>query len=39
MTEEKEISYTEQEVARKTAEEIGIDYDELVLAEEPLEET
>lgn len=37
MTEDKKISYTEQEAARKTAEEIGIDYDELMLAEEPPE--
>ena len=38
MTEEKTISYTEHEAERKTAEEIGIDYDELMLAEEPPEE-
>ena len=37
MTECNKISYTEQEAARKTAEEIGIDYDELMLAEEPPE--
>lgn len=35
MTDSKKITYTEQEAARRTAEEISIDYDELVLAEEP----
>ena len=38
MTEAKKVYYTEHEIARKTAEEIDIDYDELLLAEEPPED-